>query len=53
MQSGQLLLIVAALVAIAFVITLIRLRKLRESYSIVFLGAILLLWRRLPGDSVG
>ncbi len=42
MQSGQLLLIVAALVAIAFVITLIRLRKLRESYSIVFLGAILL-----------
>ena len=42
MQSGQLLLIVAALVAIAFVVTLIRLRMLRESYSIVFVGAILL-----------
>ena len=42
MQSGQLFLIVAALVAIAFVITLIRLGRLRESYSIVFVGAILL-----------
>ena len=42
MQSGQLLLIVAALVVIAIVITLIRSRKLRESYSIVFVGAILL-----------
>ena len=42
MQSGQLLLIVAASVAIAFVVTLIRLRMLRESYSIVFVGAILL-----------
>ena len=41
MQSGQLLLIVAALVAVAFVITLIRLRKLRESYSIMFVGAVL------------
>jgi Na+/H+ antiporter NhaA len=42
MQSGQLLLIVAALVAIAAVGVLIRFRKLRESYSIVILGSILL-----------
>lgn len=42
MQSGQLFLIVGAFVAIAAVTVLIRLRKLRESYSIVILGAILL-----------
>ena len=42
MQSGQLFLIVAALFAIVGVTILIRLRKLRESYSIVILGSILL-----------
>lgn len=40
MQSGQILLIASGIVAIVVVVALIRLRRLREAYSIALLGAI-------------
>ncbi len=42
MQSGQILLIASGIVAIVVVVALIRLRRLREAYSIALLGAIVI-----------